>query len=76
MHPEGAAAVKELWGQGDAIIGWAVEIKVQPESDGGNGWYWYELINGTEYGPALGLGLCSGCHGAGVDNVLVPFPLQ
>ncbi|MBK8263073.1 MAG: hypothetical protein IPK80_17255 [Nannocystis sp.] len=76
VHPEGAASVKELWGQGDAIIGWAVEIKVQPDSDGGKGWYWYELINGTEYGPALGLGLCSGCHSGGVDYVLVPFPLQ
>jgi hypothetical protein len=76
-HPEGAVAVKELWGNGDDIIGWAVEIKVQADSDGGNGWYWYEKINQSEYGGQLGLGLCTGCHGGGgVDYVLTPWPLQ
>ncbi|MEZ4382342.1 MAG: hypothetical protein R3A79_13405 [Nannocystaceae bacterium] len=76
-HPEGAVAVKELWGNGDNIIGWAVEIKVQADSDGGDGWYWYEKINQSEYGGALGLGLCTGCHsGGGVDYVLTPWPLQ
>ena len=76
-HPEGAVAVKELWGNGDQIIGWAVEVKVQADSDGGNGWYWYEKLGQSEYGGELGHGLCTGCHsGGGVDYVLTPWPLQ
>ncbi|MCB9569789.1 MAG: hypothetical protein H6710_21655 [Myxococcales bacterium] len=75
-HPAGATAIKELWGDGQMRIGWAVEVKVQPESAGGNGWYWYEKIDMTEYGGDLGVGLCTGCHGGGIDYVLTPFPLQ
>jgi len=76
-HPEGSVAVKELWGDGDNMIGWAIEVKVQPESAGGDGWYWYELIGDAEYGGDTGVGLCTGCHsGGGTDYVLTPWPLQ
>lgn len=76
-HPEGSVAVKELWGDGNAMIGWAIEVKVQPESAGGDGWYWYELIGDAEYGGGTGVGLCTGCHGGGgTDYVLTPWPLQ
>lgn len=78
MHPEGAAVVKELYGGGmDTLIGYAVMVKVAPDSGpAGEGWYWYERINQTVYGGMTGVGLCSGCHGGGKDNILTPFPLQ
>lgn len=77
MHPQGAATVKELYSGGvDTITGYAVMVKVAPDSAGGEGWYWYERAGDTIYADATGVGLCSGCHGAGVDYVLTPFPLQ
>ncbi|MEZ4454043.1 MAG: hypothetical protein R3B09_31595 [Nannocystaceae bacterium] len=76
QHPQGAVAVKELWGNGNMMIGWAVEAKVDAESMGGDGWYWYEKVGMTEYGGDKGVGLCTGCHGGGVDYVLTPWPLQ
>lgn len=82
-HPSGAAAVKELYGQGDEVLGWSVMIKVEPESGAtGNGWYWYERFRTTVYGDGRGIGGCTGCHGTGFgsfvskDFVLAPFPLQ
>lgn len=77
MHPQGAATVKELYGGGvDTITGYAVMVKVAPDSAGGEGWYWYERVGGTTYADGTGVGLCSGCHGGGADYVLTPFPLQ
>jgi hypothetical protein len=77
MHPEGAATVKELYGGGvDEIIGYAVMVKVAPDSMGGDGWYWYERLDQTTYADGTGVGLCSGCHVGGADYVLTPFPLQ
>lgn len=77
MHPEGAATVKELYGDGvDEIVGYAVMVKVAPDSMGGDGWYWYERLNATTYADGTGVGLCSGCHVGGADYVLTPFPLQ
>ncbi len=79
-HPRDAVAIKELYGSGDAVTGWAVGAKVQGESAGGAGWYWYEVFSvqpGAK--PAFsgrGLALCSNCHSAGHDFVLTPFPLQ
>ncbi|HSN98309.1 MAG TPA: hypothetical protein VLS89_08420 [Candidatus Nanopelagicales bacterium] len=62
-YPEGAATVKELWDAvGGQIRGYAVMLKVQPDSDGGAGWYWYERIGSTEYADGPGVGLCAGCH--------------
>lgn len=75
-HPQGAAAVKELWGDGNTRIGWAVEVKVAAESQSGDGWYWYEKIDQTVYGGDVGVALCTNCHGGGVDYVLTPYPLQ
>lgn len=76
-HPQGAATVKELYGGGtDTIIGWAVMVKLAPDSAGGDGWYWYERLDATVYADDTGVGLCTGCHGGGADYVLTPYPLQ
>ncbi|MCA9718899.1 MAG: hypothetical protein KC468_29795 [Myxococcales bacterium] len=75
-HPQGAAAVKELYGDGDAVLGWSVAIKTQADSAMGDGWYWYEVYNGSVFGDGLGDGTCTGCHGGGLDYVLTPYPLQ
>ena len=70
-HPAGSALVKELYFGSDTVQLWAVEVKVQDDSDGGRGWYWWE-------GGSSGFGnpTCTGCHVAGRDYVLTPFPLQ
>jgi hypothetical protein len=75
-HPAGAAAVKELYGNGDTVRGWSVSIKLQADSAAGDGWFWYERYNGNVYGSGTGVGLCTGCHDDGIDYVLTPFPLQ
>lgn len=79
-HPKDATAIKELYGSGDSITGWAVGIKLDGDSDGGKAWYWYEVFStepGTRPGFAgQGLALCSNCHRGGRDYVLTPFPLQ
>lgn len=77
-HPQGAATVKELYSGGmDTIVGYAVMVKVAPVSGAaGEGWYWYERLDQNVYADGTGVGLCSDCHGAGVDNILTPFPLQ
>lgn len=74
-HPVGSASVKELYGSGDTALGWAVMVKVQ-EGDGGDGWYWYERYDGSDFADGTGVGLCTGCHGGGTDFVLTPHPLQ
>lgn len=52
--PQGVAAVKFL-----PNGGMYVEVKVQPDSDGGNGWVW----SAPGGGGTLGWGACTGCHG-------------
>ncbi len=80
-HPEGAAAVKELYDASSKHTGWAVSVKVARDSASGNGWYWYEVFS-TAPGakPAyegVGKQLCRECHtDGGSDQVLIPFPLQ
>ncbi len=79
VHPRGVAAIKELY-DGDTLDGWVVSVKIDDESAGGAGWYWYEVfdpspdaapfVNGTS---ADG---CVNCHDAGIDYVRVGFPLQ
>jgi hypothetical protein len=77
QHPAGSAAVKELYDIGaDVVRGWAVEVKVQAESDLGAGWYWYESFNGNVFADGFGVRGCTVCHSAGTDYVLIPFPLR
>lgn len=58
--PVGAAAVKFV------ERGIYVEVKVDAESDGGNGWFWY-APNGEVAGT--GLAACTACHSAaGADD--------
>ena len=73
-HPAGASAVKEIYRSG-VRVGWAVSVKAQANSAGGLGWYWYETFGGA---PIEGFGesVCTGCHVAGRDFILIPFPLH
>jgi len=76
-HPVGSASVKELFGpSGNDVLGYAVFVKTQADSDAGQGWYWYEIYNDNVVVAASGAGLCTGCHSGGSDFVLTPFPLQ
>jgi hypothetical protein len=79
-HPVGAVAVKEFFEpSGTARRGWAVLVKNQAASAGGDGFYWYELIgtspSGTRY-EGQGSRICTGCHAGGRDFVLAPYPLR
>jgi hypothetical protein len=80
-HPVNSATVKEIYTSDNRINGYAVAIKTQANSDGGRGWYWYEIL-GTASGPGSvvaasnGAGGCTGCHSAGVDYIRTRFPFQ
>jgi hypothetical protein len=71
--PVGAASVKELY-DGDARIGFAVAIKRQADSAGGDGWYWFENFGGTIYADGDGVALCTGCHEDADDYVFTRVP--
>lgn len=78
--PAGAASVKELM-SGGSIYGYSVWVKVEDATDGGNGFFWYELIhhgggNDTVYGNARGSSDCVGCHSAGKDYSLSTLPFE
>jgi hypothetical protein len=74
-HPQHAAVVKELFAGDGSIAGWAVMVKVAP-GQGGASWYWYEIVGASTYADGVDVGLCTGCHEDGDDQVLTPFPLQ
>ena len=74
-RPPGATAIKELYGAGDQLLGWAVMVKVEA-GEGANTWYWFEVYQDTIYADGVGLGLCAGCHSGGDDFFLSPWPLQ
>lgn len=79
-HPKGSAAVKELLDGSGNLSGWAVSVKTSANSDGGKGWYWYEIL-GTSAGArvvaeAKGVPLCFACHTPGRDFVLISHPLK
>lgn len=74
-HPIGAAAVKELYGDGATVFGWSVLLRAGAGTEG-QGWYWYERWQGTVYADGLAASQCTGCHGGGTDYVLTPWPLQ
>ncbi len=76
QRPMGAAAVKELFGNGNQVRGWSVSVKMQADSAGGNGWYWYEVYDDQVYGDGVGISICTDCHGMGNDLFRSPFPLQ
>jgi hypothetical protein len=79
-HPRCAAAIKELYGSGTSqVTGWAVAVKTGARSEGGAGWYWYEVLSTREGAAPVadgnGVSLCTGCHSGGSDFVLTP-PLR
>lgn len=75
QHPKGAAAVKELYGQGDNVKGWSVSIKTDG-GDSGTGWYWYETYEARRVADGQGVLLCRSCHFTGRNYVLTPWPLS
>lgn len=78
-HPAGAASVKELYGDGTKLTGWAVMVKTEAKSDGGQGWFWYEVFDvapGASGIGGQGSATCTGCHARGTDFVRIPYPLQ
>ncbi|MBM4376783.1 MAG: hypothetical protein FJ095_17005 [Deltaproteobacteria bacterium] len=75
-HPAGSAAVKEFYGNGSTLLGWAVAIKLTADSDAGKSWHWYEHYNGSKLADGTGVSHCVNCHADGKDYVLIPFPLQ
>jgi hypothetical protein len=82
-HPQGAVAVKELYGSDPAsgITGWAVGVKTQAASAGGDNWFWYEVFTSAPSDTApyasLGASICKNCHaGSDHDFVLTTYPLR
>lgn len=75
-HPKGAVAVKELYGDGDRVLGWSVAIKTEAMSAAGANWYWFEKFEARVVADAKGVLLCRGCHITGRDYVLTPWPLK
>lgn len=78
QHPVGAAAVKEFL-QGDTITGWAAYVKTDADSNGGKGWYWYEVFSATPGASSIGgqgSATCTGCHSSGKDYVRTDYPLK
>jgi hypothetical protein len=79
-HPRCAASIKELFLGNDEVSGWAVLVKTEEASANGKGYYWLETFSTSPNRPAAiegqGIGACVGCHSAGSDSVLTPWPLQ
>jgi murein DD-endopeptidase MepM/ murein hydrolase activator NlpD len=77
-HPRGSAAVMELLEADGRLAGWVVSVKTNLESDGGRGWFWYEVPNAVNSsGPVAsgwGVSSCIACHANGHDFVLTDYP--
>jgi hypothetical protein len=73
-HPVGATAIKELYGAGDVLLGWSVEVKIA-EGEGGDTWYWYEQFMGVTTADSIGDPICSDCHAEGLDMYTSFWPL-
>jgi len=81
VHPKGSGIVKEMFSSEGKLQGFAVSVKTQDDSDGGNGWFWYEVTSTTDSNALVangnGVPLCFGCHAASrSDFVLTGFPLK
>ena len=80
IPPTGAGIVKEMYDADNQLQGWAVMVKTAADSDGGKGWFWYEITSTTDGSTPVAAGngvpLCFGCHGVGNDFVLTEFPLR
>ncbi|HET9024805.1 MAG TPA: hypothetical protein VFN64_09550 [Burkholderiaceae bacterium] len=80
QNPRGSAAVKELLDAAGKLSGWAVAVKTATESEGGKGWFWYEILGTTPGSNVVanghGVALCVGCHARGRDGVLTEHPLD
>lgn len=64
-HAPASAAVKELYGDGDAVLGWAVMVKLAEDQ----GWYWWEYYEEKTVADGVDVQVCTTCHEAGDDNV-------
>ncbi|HEU4409350.1 MAG TPA: hypothetical protein VFS43_29090 [Polyangiaceae bacterium] len=62
--PAGAAAVKEIYNSAGELTLYAVEVKTSADSQGGQGWYWYEGLNDSTIAEGFGDATCTGCHSA------------
>jgi len=56
-------------------------MKTQEKTDGGNGWFWYEVLSdkNIEKKAAIGNNVpgCVSCHAPSQrDMVLIPFPFK
>ena len=78
-HPVGSIAVKEQYKDGESF-GWAVMVKSQDDSAGGDGWFWYEVLSDQDVTKkaAWGNGVkgCVSCHLSGNDMVKIEFPFN
>lgn len=72
-HPEGSASVKELYGDGAEVLGYAVMVRINERSND-DAWYWFESFDGRTFADRRGAGVCVGCHDDGTDYVLTPWP--
>ncbi len=78
--PAGSSLVKEMYTEAGVLQGWAVMVKTQADSAGGQGWFWYESTNVDDSSDIVAAGngvpLCFGCHSIGHDFVLTDYPLK
>jgi hypothetical protein len=59
--PAGVAAVKEVY-SGTTLKTLYAEVKLDAQSNGGAGWYWYNGSPGSDGSGAKGRSECTGCH--------------
>jgi hypothetical protein len=71
-HPVGAAAVKELFGDGNEPVGWSAMIRTSTSPNGG--WYWYEVFEGAELAAGESEAVCTNCHAGGAGFIKSSWP--
>lgn len=80
-HPVGSTSVKEQYKNGKHY-GWSVAIKLEAESKGGDGWYWFETLDKMDKSKIAFSGTgeigCTGCHNrpGNKDLILSGYPLK